>query len=110
MIAWLVLAALGLHSLIPVGYMPDFSGHGLLVMCDGVDHMAGLAGEMPDCPHHKKACPFSVASIDGFKGLHVPVIMPSVYGVLADFSFVSLRLVPFTDFSNASPRSPPYFS
>src|ERR1700761_6271897 len=47
-----VILTLGLRSLIPVGYMPDFSGQGKglfpIVICDGLDHTQDSMGmDMP---------------------------------------------------------------
>ena len=110
-IAWLVLIVLGLRSLIPVGYMPDFSGHGTLVMCDGTDHMhTAHGGHMGGHNGHADVCPFSAGAIFGFAGIKAPVIAPPVYAAEAAVLPAALPLVRDAEFGNASPRSPPFFS
>lgn len=118
MIAWVALIALGLHSLIPVGYMPDFSGRGLLVICDGIDHQA-VSGHDPHAGHtahehgsHNNAgvCPFSVGATYSVEGIKAPLIPPPVYAVAVIVYRTPLLFTQDLNFGNGSPRSPPFFS
>ena len=78
-----VVLAFGWHSLIPEGYMPDFSGHGFLTYCDGTDHTSDMDAGMHMAPGmpmdhamhmghmhhgshgHAHVCPFSTAAVYG---------------------------------------------
>src|ERR1700735_2137431 len=84
-----VFLALGLRSLIPVGYMPDFSGHGKglfpIIICDGFEHITQDA-HTPDCPMHSHGshghsglCPFGGSALVGFNPVIAPVLLGSAY-------------------------------
>lgn len=114
-VAWLVLLTLGLHGLIPVGYMPDMSGQGWLVLCDGTDHMAmpgheGHAGHHHDGHHHTGTCPFAAGAVYGILSIRTPQIAPPVYITETLRLQALLTRARLADFSNASPRSPPHLS
>ncbi len=111
-IAWVAVLALGLHGLIPVGYMPDFSQPGFpqLVVCDGTDHhaMHHHAGHTGHA--HGGVCPFAAAAIDGFGSLTAPVVAPPAYGLTDQVASLLPQPAISAVFSGASPRSPPSFS
>ena len=86
--------------------MPDFSGHGLLTVCDGVHHQTPAG----DSHSHEGACPFSIGAIYEFSGIEAPVIIPPVYAVAIDVPFFASPFEQNIYFSNTSPRSPPFFS
>ncbi len=101
--------ALGLRSLIPAGYMPDFSGHGMLTLCDGVHHhmQTGKAGESQN--HHTDICPFSVGATYGFSGIAAPLLTPPVFTLTLAFfepPALATQAIP----ANTPARAPPLFS
>jgi hypothetical protein len=110
------LLALSLRSLIPVGYMPDFSGHGKglfpIVICDGVDH----AAQDSPCPmHHSPGghthlCPFGASAIFSFDTKAIDIDAHFAYRPSPYIPFSSQSLGKQPAFNNASPRSPPFFS
>ena len=102
LIAWIMLLAIGLHGLVPVGYMPDFSGHNWLVACDGTEHS--------DHCHHNAPCPYSVGALFGFGGVHAPAIEPPAYDAVLSLALPADERFGSRSFGNASSRSPPAFS
>jgi hypothetical protein len=117
-IAFSAFITLALHSLIPLGYMPDFSGHGLLVLCDGIDHQAmsareahaAHAGHDHACHSHSGVCPFSVGIIYSSDGITPPLINPPIYDAEAVALTEAAPPKRRADYGSASPRSPPAFS
>jgi hypothetical protein len=112
-LAWLFVLALFVRSLIPLGYMPDFSGaaHFALVICDGVDHISN-DGHPEDCPHHHHGggtCPFSIGAIYTFNTVTIPVLPPVTFALDASAPEGSLIVEQPAVFAG-SPRSPPDFS
>jgi len=112
----IALLGLGLRSLIPAGYMPDFSGQqkGLfsVVLCDGHDHSAH-AGHMHHS-HDGKPCPdglcaFAINAIMAFGQAEIAINVHPVYYAPPRI-IVSPHFIRQSAFSNASSRSPPYFS
>jgi hypothetical protein len=111
LLAWTAVLALALRSLIPAGYMPDFSGaHGLsLTVCDGTDH------HMHHHSHdgrgnHTDVCPFSVGALYVLGDIPTPPAATSVFTLsLAAFE-LPLPHAQAGAFCNASPRSPPSLS
>jgi hypothetical protein len=100
---WAALLAFGLRSLIPGGYMPDFSehAHGVfsLTVCDGTNHQ-----------NHPDVCPFSIGALYSSDGIKAPVVIPPFFAITATAALLPLLFKQHTIFSNASPRSPPLFS
>jgi len=64
-----LLLVFAIRAMMPVGFMPDFSGKHLITICSGVDIKTIEVGEdglpvSPDAPHssQEQACPFSFLS------------------------------------------------
>ncbi|HEU5047665.1 MAG TPA: DUF2946 family protein [Rickettsiales bacterium] len=119
---WMLLLAVVTRSLIPVGYMPDFSGQGRgifpLVACDGFSHEAASGHHHHH--HHEdgqgnkpvlhELCPFASGAIASFSPA-LPVLAPQAV-------YIPAEITPFyvppsgrqAVFANVSPRSPPFLS
>lgn len=115
------LLALGLRSLIPVGYMPDFSGHGKglfpIIICDGYEPVTN-DGMDDDCPMHHHShnghwhlCPFGMGALFTFVTLLAALEVSLTYITMLTTRHVVPQLLGRQQaFTNASPRSPPFFS
>jgi hypothetical protein len=103
------MLALLLRGLIPAGYMPDFSGHGVLKICDGVHHQA--AGQESGKSGGKESpCPFSVGAVYDAPASHPPLQIAAAFTMIRRPSSASFIHAKIRAFCNASPRSPPAFS
>ena len=117
-LAWVAILTLGLHSLIPAGYMPDFSAHGFsLTICDGTDHQSVSNPPMEHMHHahggaqqHAGTCPFSVGTIFTHDTVQMPPIASFVFALVTSATALPLPIKQPDFASGASPRSPPFFS
>jgi len=115
--AWLVVAALAAHGLIPLGYMPDFSNRAAphagvmpLVICSGHGPMTMRPAQKPGSKLPPKSeassiCVFSLASL-------FTAAAPVFAGRLLAFAPVDITPADFLlakdfYFGNAAPRAPP---
>jgi Protein of unknown function (DUF2946) len=118
---WLAIAAIIARSIVPSGYMPDFSRHhGLprIVFCDGEDAGApadhrGKANHDADhdkAHRHEGPCAFCVNSVFAATGAAPPVVAPATTGYVVRLAFSAFGLAHPRLYANASSRSPPRFS
>ncbi len=122
-LAWMVIAALAAHGIIPVGFMPDAAraptqplamticgGMGPMAMGKHVAHSAP-ANKKDDSskPRHEMPCPFSTNALFAF-GNDAPVFASPVYIFIALMALALFALAQERRFGNASPRAPPQFS
>ncbi|MDX2027988.1 MAG: hypothetical protein SFW62_05080 [Alphaproteobacteria bacterium] len=113
--AWLVLAALVLRGLVPVGYMPDFSGKSALpsiAICGGKAHSSNAPLKDSGTPSHHQDAPCLFAFNKSFS---LESVKPPALAVLAlvfsmALAFAALVLERQRLFGNASSRSPPTHS
>src|SRR5579884_594484 len=87
LLVWITLLAVGLRGLIPIGYMPDLSGQGFFILCDGIDHIshehhhhdhAHHHGHSHDGHKHEGICPFSIGTIYSLADFRTPLPAPAV--------------------------------
>jgi len=111
---YLALLAFGLRSLVPVGYMPDFSGTGKglfpIMLCDGMEHHHAGHHHHPDSDHHDGSCPFAASAMLASGNRIAPLLVHAVYAFASPLLQTSQLSTSPLDFGNVSPRSPPFFS
>lgn len=121
------IIALGIRSLIPAGYMPDFSGQGKgllpLIICDGFDHVQKDMDEDMDMPmghampmhghghkHSGGLCPFGINTLVINAPDNMDMAMRADYGTAPIVPLIQEMLAKQAAFSIAAPRAPPFFS
>ncbi len=104
----LLMAALVLRGLIPVGYMPEFSAK---VDVPSIRICGGTHNHGEDPAHNKEApCPFSVNAAFSFAGVQGPAFAALIIFYIVTLTALALNITPLRRFGNASPRAPPLFS
>lgn len=115
--AWLLLVALLLRSLVPVGYMPDFANlrhqAGLSIMpCHGADAVAMPQTAPSDHggqqeKHKHSSCIFALGGIFSFAGVSAPVLVPLLYAGFVFYLIGAMRILPQRRYGFAFARAPP---
>lgn len=111
--AWLVLLTLVLRSMVPVGYMPDFSGKAAIpgiAICGSGKTIPGTSKDAPGHIKRDTPCDFSLNKSFSLEGLNPPALARLIFAFIGIITLTALFLQRQRVYGNTSPRAPPTLS